>query len=150
MLCLRFSIDGNAFGIDSGEIVEIIPTVNLRKIPQTPEFVSGCFKFRGIITPVIDAAFLTAQRQSRKSLSSRIAVVNYKCRFLGIILENATETAQIDLDDLQDSGLKTEDAPYLGKISAGDGTMIQLIKVEDLLSEPVREIIFSKGLDSDD
>jgi chemotaxis signal transduction protein len=48
----------------------------------------------------------------------------------------------VDLQSLQDSGVKTENAPYLGDISTEDGKMIQLIRVDELLTDSVREIIF--------
>jgi chemotaxis-related protein WspB len=147
MLCLQFSIQDDYYGIDSSEVIEIIPWVKLKHIPESPEFISGCFEYRGTVVPVVDIAALATSRKSLQYLSSRIAVVKYKKHLLGILLENVTETIQLDSKDFQSSGLEDKTGAYLGEIAVTSGKMVQMIRIEELISGPVREIIFTDPKD---
>lgn len=143
MLCLRFSIDGNSYGLDSSAIVEVIPKMPLRETPGLPHYIPGCFKYRGHIVPVIDINMLCGGKPTSDFFSSRIAVLRYsEAHLIGLLLENATETAVVDPATLEDEGFENKTDPFFGKISVSGNDMLQLVNVEKLLPEEVRGLIF--------
>ena len=65
-----------------------------------------------------------------------------EARLLGLILEQATETVHYDPAAFQPVGLDTPAARYLGPVLSDARGMVQAVRVADLLSEPVRALLF--------
>ena len=150
MIYLRFSIDSDFYGFEIEKIIEIVPWVSLRKIPGTPDYIPGIFKYRNLIVPVVDLTMLTTKRESKKILSSRITIVKYrKEHLLGLLMENVTDIADINTspDALQEPGIKT-DMDYMGNISVdAHNKMLQLVTIDNLLAEPVQKMIFASDIE---
>ncbi len=145
MNCLRFSMGDGLYGLNTEEVVEIVPRIGLTPIVGAPDYVPGYFTYRGRVVPVVDMSRLTTGTAAEALLSSRIAVVRYgNARLLGLLLENAThmqDTAEMGAEGEQDSGIRTE-ARYMGGIIVGKGHQLQLVKVRELLPEDVRNRVF--------
>ncbi|MNE79911.1 hypothetical protein D3C80_1764370 [compost metagenome] len=62
---------------------------------------------------------------------------------LGLILEQATETLRCRREEFQPYGLDNADAPYLGPVRQDHLGLLQLIEVDDLLTDAVRELVFA-------
>lgn len=146
MIGLRFSIDNDYFGFEYDKIVEIIPWVPLTVIPGAPDFIPGYFNYRGRIVPVVDLAQLIRNRESVRVLSTRITVIQYDAtHLLGLLMENTGEVVAVNgvPADWQSTGVKTE-KEFMGKIAVEKGCVIQMVNTEKLLSEQVRQIIFTE------
>jgi len=144
MLCLRFTIGACSYGLDVSNLVELVPCVALSPIPRAPLFIAGRFNYRGDITPVVDVSCLCGLSPAKRSLSSRIAISSYRSSLmLGLLLEGATETVLLSESSLRAPCANAKDTPFLGREAiAGDGSIIRLIKPDELLSEEAREILF--------
>ena len=130
-------------------MIEVAPLAGLRRIPEAPPGVAGLFNYRGQPVPVIDLGELTLGCPARERLSTRIILVRYAGRAggdqpLGLIVECATEIIRRDPADFADPGLKPGLAPYLGPILMDDQGALQWIHEQHLLSEPMRELLFSE------
>ena len=55
-------------------------------------------------------------------------------RFVGIILERATETLELSPTDFVPTGMDWKTAPYLGPVVMDGGEVIQLIELDILLT----------------
>lgn len=146
MLCLRFRMDGGSFGLDVGRVEELVPWVGLWPLRQAPPFIGGCFDYRGGVTPVVDMSMLLSGRPSRRAFSSRIAIVPYHGRFLGLLLEGAVETVRIGERDFEEACVHTDATPYLGRMALKDGAPIQIVDPDMLLTDEVRAVVF-KGVE---
>ncbi len=142
MLCLRFRMDGCSFGLDVGRLEELVPWVELWPVKSAPGFISGCFNYRGQMTPVVDMSVLFSSRPSKRSFSSRIAVILFKGRFLGLLLEDAVETVQIGDSEFQGACVRADGAPYLGKTALKDGELLQIVDSALLLDEKAAGSLF--------
>jgi chemotaxis-related protein WspB len=70
---------------------------------------------------------------------------------LGLILEQATDTLRCDPADFKPYGLDNRQAPYLGPVREDAQGMMQWVRVNDLLDESVRALLFpSPPLSPDD
>jgi len=148
MLFLLFQIGNDRYALEARHAVEVIPLLALKKIPHAPRGVVGIFNYRGQPVPAVDLCELTFGRTARERLSTRIIVINYtdpagNSRRLGLIAEHATEMMRRHENDFVDSGVKVGAAPYLGPIIMDDKGVIQLLRAQHLLSENVRDLLFT-------
>jgi chemotaxis-related protein WspB len=149
MNTLSFSAGKNQYAIATREVIEIVPWVTLRKIPHAPEYVSGMLNYRGIIVPVIDMTRLMTGTPSKPVLSTRIILVSYpgendNNHILGILAEQLAAIDDPKKKHFTDPGITVADAPYLGNISMDEKEIIQLIRIEALLPDALRETLFTE------
>ena len=151
MLLVLFHIGNERYAVDSGEVIEIVPLVQFRPIPRTPEYVAGLFVYRGQIVPVIDLCALAGHGPAKKLLSTRILLVRYpgpdgEPHVLGLIAEQVTDTTRIDETQLKPSGVTAKDAPYLGKILSDSEGLVQKIRIADLIPAEAQNLLFQETL----
>jgi chemotaxis-related protein WspB len=65
---------------------------------------------------------------------------------LGLMAEQTSETIRRGKSDLLTSGVSLKAAPYLGDVLMDARGIIQIIAVERLLSEPLRQSLFQEAL----
>jgi len=152
MLFLLFQLGNDRYVLDASRVVEVLPLLELKKIPQAPRGVAGLFNYRGQPVPAVDLSQLTLDQPASERLSTRIIVVNYldgtgKSLLLGLIAEHATEMIRRESKDFVDSGVKLDATPYLGPVLMDGKGAIQLVHEQRLLSEKVRTLLFSNAVD---
>ena len=147
MLFLLFQLGSERYALDASRVVEVVPLLCLQRLPQAPPGVAGVFNYRGQPVPAVDLSQLTMGEPAQECLSTRIIIVNYPDRegrphLLGLIAEHATETFRAEASDFIEHGMKVG-APYLGPVFVGPKGPIQWVREQRLLSEPVRDSLFS-------
>ncbi|WP_339434829.1 chemotaxis protein CheW [Pseudomonas orientalis] len=151
-LFLVFHIGTERFALKATEVVEVLPRLPLKPIAQAPVWVAGIFAHRGALVPVIDLSALTFGTVAQARTSTRLVLVNYQpragsqARWLGLILEQATDTLRCDPAEFQPYGLDNRQAPYLGPVREDALGLMQWIGVAELLSDDVRALLFSSEL----
>ena len=150
MLFLLFQLGDARYALEASRVVEVVPLLALKPLPQAPRGVAGIFNYRGRPVPAVDLAALTLGRPAREHFSTRIIVVNYPdergtSHLLGLIAEQATETLRRDAKDFVDTGVKLDTAPYLGPILMDGNGAVQWIYEHRLLPDPVRQLLFSEA-----
>ena len=148
MLALLLSAGNETYGLDVRDVREVAPCVELKAVPHAPSYVSGLFSYRGSIVPVIDLSHVIGGVPSQLRLSTRIVVVHVDSdergeQLVGLLAERVTDTISIDQTELQSPGLHVQETPYLGQITSDGETMIQLVRVENLLTPELRELLLS-------
>jgi chemotaxis-related protein WspB len=147
MLFLLFQIGRDRYGLEAGQIVEVVPLVILKKLPQAPRGVAGIFDYHGTLVPVIDLSELAAGRPSALRHSTRVVLVNYpieteKQHVLGLIVEMATETIHLEPDAFSAVGVDMPEAPFLGPVAKDARGLIQRVEVKELLPDDLRDRLF--------
>lgn len=151
MLFLLFKLGNDRYALEAGRVMEVLPLLELRKIPGAPHGVAGMFNYRGRPVPAVDLSALTLGEPAREYLSTRIIVINYpdhagKLQPLGLIAEQATNLIRRDSKEFVEPGLKCGPA-YLGPILNSEGGVIQWVREQRLLPEPVRDLLFSETVE---
>ena len=149
MKALSFIIGKNRYAIATPEVIEIVPWVMLREIPHAPEYVAGLLNYRGIIVPVIDLTCLMTGTPAKQILSTRIVLVSYpgkqgKKHILGVLVEQIAAVDDQKEQLFVDPGIKVAEAPYLGKLSMDEKETTQMVRIEGLLPDALRETLFSE------
>lgn len=143
MLLLSFNISNERYVIETRNVIEIVPLVTLKKIPGSDNIVAGMLNYHGQAIPVIDINNLCSGEAVKKSLTSRIILVNYKNnRILGLLAERVTETLHINESEFREVGIKVSNYEFLGSIAEHNDTLLQLINVDKLLSEALQDEVF--------
>jgi len=150
MVFLLFQIGADRYGIEISRVEEVLPRVGLKTIPQAPPGVAGVFNYHGSPVPVIDLSALALGRPAHGSLSTRLVVVNYPTdggepRLLGLLAEMATRTARFEREDFREPGIGAAGAPYLGPVADDGGSLVQWVRVEQLLTPEIGELLWRQA-----
>jgi chemotaxis-related protein WspB len=153
MLYLVFYLGKDRYAIDTAQVVEVLPLVMVKQIPQSSPGVAGIFDYHGAVVPLIDLAELALGTPSLKWMSTRIILVNYhapsgQTHLLGLLAEHATETLRRSEDDFVVSGVSVAGASYLGAITTDDAGIVQRIDIHGLLSESLHHQLFAERIGS--
>ncbi|MDQ0705715.1 chemotaxis-related protein WspB [Pseudomonas sp. W3I7] len=151
-LFLVFRIGGERYALKATEVAEVLPRLPLKPIAHAPLWVAGIFAHRGAMVPVVDLCALTFGTAAQARTSTRLVLVNYQpqpwieARWLGLILEQATDTLRCDPAEFQPYGLANREAPYLGPVREDALGLMQWVGVADLLTDDVRALLFASEL----
>jgi len=151
MLFLLFQLGKDRYALEARRVVEVVPLLEMKALPQAPRGVAGIFNYRGRAVPAVDLSALTLGQPATERLSTRIIIVNHpdengSNHLLGLIAEQATETLRKEVGDFADSGMNLSRAPHLGPMLMENQTPIQWIYEQRLLPEAVRNVLFSETL----
>jgi chemotaxis-related protein WspB len=152
MLFLLCRVGEDRYAINMGEIVEVLPMVALKQIPQAPPGIAGALNYRGTVVPVIDLTDLTLGRPASVRLSTRLIVLNSVDgkggkHLLGLIAEHATDTMRRNPMDFAPGGIANENTPYLGPVATDDRGIVQWIDPASLVPPAVRTMLFDGASD---
>jgi chemotaxis-related protein WspB len=149
MLFLLFQLGDVRYALQATSVIEVVPLLELKRLPQAPAAVAGIINYRGKPVPAIDLSELTLGRPCAERLSTRIIIVNYtdligRGHLLGLIAENATDLLHKDPAEFSAPTGPVRSAPYLGSVFVDAKGPVQCLREEYLLSEPVRNLLFSQ------
>lgn len=147
MLLLTFGVSGCRYALEVQRVVEVVPRIPLRPIPHAPGYVAGLFNHGGAVVPVLDLGCLLDGAACAARLSTRIIVVNYplpdrRVVLLGVIAEQVTELREAREDQVRSQPVPPAHAPYLGPILQFGEEMIQLIVIEQLMPDTLRDALY--------
>src|SRR5262249_42483197 len=117
MLFLLFQLGGDRYALEAALVEEVLPLVELKRVPQSPPGVAGVFSYRGKPSPVIDLSELILGQPAEARLNTRIVLVNYptsdgSTQLFGLMVERATETIRREPSDFTQTGVAVANAPY--------------------------------------
>ncbi len=143
MLFLLFQLGHDRYALDAGRIVEVVPFLALKRVPQSPRGMAGLFMYRGRAVPALDLCALTFDRPARQLLSTRIIIVHagespQEEPLLGLIAERATDTLRREAGAFVEAGMKLAGPSFLGPVLMDERGVIQLIHAHKLLTDGVR------------
>jgi chemotaxis-related protein WspB len=145
MLFLLFRLGSDRYVLDAAQIAEIVPFVRIKQVPQGPAGLAGLLDYRGRPVPVFDVSLLALGQATQVRLSTRIVLAHYPpggSGLLGLMVEKATETIRREPADFAATGLRHDEAPYLGPVCKDQGGLLQWIDVNRLLPDAVRKQLF--------
>ena len=147
MLFLVFELDGDRYALESRQLIEVLPLVYLKPLPNAPPGIAGVFDYHHLPVPAVDLSEVILGRTARRRMSTRVVIVNYvasddSTHALGLIAERATATVRLEQTQFSESGVSSSDAPYLGPVARDSRGLIQWLTVSRLLPPAVRNVLF--------
>lgn len=147
MLFLLFQLGKDRYALDVARVVEVIPLVQLKAVPQAPRGVAGLCNYRGKAVPVIDLSALALDRPARSRLSTRLILVRHpgaggSDELLGLLAEQVTDTIRRETAEFAPAGVDNPEARYLGPVTRDRTGLVQRIEAAQLLTPEVRAVLF--------
>ena len=137
---LTFSLGNEEYGIGILKIKEIIGTMPITSVPQTPQFVKGVTNLRGKVIPVVDLRLrfgMDALDYSERTCIIVVEIVsNSETILIGIIVDSVSEVSNIRGEDIEDTpafGAKLNTDYILGMAKI-EGAVKILIDIDKVLS----------------
>ena len=146
MKVLLFHIGRDRYGLPLAGIARVLPLLELKQLPLTPDYVAGLMDLHGTPVPVIDLSRLAGLPAAAAQFDTRIVIVDYRApggetmHALGLLASQVRGIADIDPQGLEDSGVAT--APFLGQVASDADGIVQLVELEHLLPPDVRALLF--------
>jgi chemotaxis-related protein WspB len=152
MLFILFTLDSERYVIDATQVERLMPLAPQsppKAIPGAPSWVAGVLDHEGAPLPVIDLPALALGRPAAQLMSTRVVLVRYPqagaVRLLALLLEGATRTLRLDAEAFHETGIDVPHARYLGPVASDAGGLVQWIRVEHLLPDHVKALLFPEA-----
>ena len=126
---LVFSLGGENYAIEIAQTREVIRPIQITRVPNTPEFITGIMNLRGEVISIIDIRYFFDLEQKEKTKNIRIIITDVIGEPLGIIVDKVLDTTDIEIDSIQPplATLKGSLAEYTkGQIKMGKNILILL------------------------
>ena len=131
-----FDLASGLYGVDIGDVHEIIRMQAVTRVPGAPSFVEGVINIRGRVVPVIDLRKRLNLKVGEQTKGSRIVVVDINGRNVGMIVDGVTEVLRIPASSIEppSSMVTSDDSNYLWGIVKLETKLIILLDLGKALS----------------
>ncbi|MDD5482504.1 MAG: chemotaxis protein CheW [Kiritimatiellae bacterium] len=147
MLYLTFKAGENEYALDAARVLQVVPGVPLRPVPDAPDHIAGLLNFRGSPVIVVDLVKLIARIKCRRLFSARIIITDCaragggQATLLGLLAEDITTLMKREPADLMENALNTAETSCLGQMFRDDERLIQIIKIERLVTGELEHML---------
>jgi purine-binding chemotaxis protein CheW len=151
MQLVGFTLGREQFGVDILMVQEIIRSVMITAVPNSPDFIEGVINLRGSIIPVIDLRKrlrLKTRAEQQAPAAMWILIINVDDRVTGFIVDSVTKVLKINADtiepppDIVVAGLESQ---YIRGVCDIDNRLLILLDFSRILQ--LKEIRKLKELD---
>ena len=97
---LTFNISKEVYGIDIGDITEIIEMQKITEVPDMPKFVKGVINLRGKVIPVMDLRLRFNMQERECDDRTCVVIVKIKETSIGFIVDRVLEVVDIPDSDI--------------------------------------------------
>jgi purine-binding chemotaxis protein CheW len=137
---VTFGIGEEEFGIDILKVQEIIRTMAITKVPNSPPYVEGVINLRGKVIPVIDLRSRFNMDYRNHDSHTRIIVLQIHGMIVGFVVDEVSEVLRIQSNTVEPpppvvSGIESECIKGVGKL---DDRLLILLDLDKLI--PIEEL----------
>ena len=97
-----FAIGNEEFGVEIGQVREIVRLVPITYLPKAPDFIEGVVNLRGQVLVVIDLAKRLGIPSHPRTESTRIVVVEVENNTVGMIVDSVSEVLRLPYEDVDE------------------------------------------------
>jgi purine-binding chemotaxis protein CheW len=136
-----FSLGNEEFGVNIGEVREIIKMETITRIPNTEQYIKGVINLRGGIIVIIDLAMKLGFPKKVEDKDTRIIVIEEGNNTVGMIVDNATEVLRVNSNQM-----KPAPPILVQKINANYIEGVGIIDERLLIILDLAKVLESKGV----
>jgi purine-binding chemotaxis protein CheW len=137
---LTFKLSEEVFGVDVAQVREILDSIKITKVPQTPDFMCGVINLRGSVVPVIDMRLKFGLEKTNATVDTCIIVVEVKFDdeniVLGALVDSVQEVFELDPADIEAApkiGTK-HNTDYIKGMGKRDDRFIIILNIDKIFS----------------
>ncbi len=145
MQLVVFDLASEYYGVDIGDVREIIRMQTITRVPGAPSFVEGLINLRGRVVPVVDLRKRLNLKVTEQTKDSRVVVVDIAGQDVGVIVDGVTEVLRIPNSSVEPASdmVTGVDSDYLRGIAKLETKLIILLEMNKVLSGVQGEIMSS-------
>lgn len=138
---VSFTIGQEEFGIDIKHIQEINRMVEITRVPNSPEFVSGVINLRGKVIPVIDLRKRFGFPQKESDKNTRIIVVELADIVVGFLVDSVLEVIRIpkNITEPPPSLIAGIGSEFITSVAKLENRLLIILDIERILHEREKE-----------
>jgi len=138
---VSFVVENEEFGVDILKVQEIIRTVDITRVPKSPEFVEGVINLRGRIVPVIDLRRRFGVNRKERDNDTRIIVVELTDRVVGFLVDKVKEVIRVEKSIIEPPPELTTNisANYITGVAKLQDRLLILLDLDRVLSSDEQE-----------
>ncbi len=136
MQLVVFDLASEYYGVDIGDVREIIRMQTVTRVPGAPPYVEGIINLRGQVIPVVDLRKRLELTLGEQSNESRIVWVTINGQDVGVIVDAVTEVLRIPISSIEppSSMVSSVDSDYLRGIAKMESRLIILLDLGKVLA----------------
>lgn len=133
---VSFNIGKEEFALDILKVNEIIRTISLTKVPNSPYYVEGIINLRGKVITVIDLRTRLGIERIAHTDKTRIIVVEINKTTVGFIVDNVNEVLRISEQITEDlpSLVKDVDLKWIKSIAKLEDRLFMVLDLESIIT----------------
>ncbi len=145
MQLVVFDLASEFYGVDIGDVREIIRMQTVTRVPGAPPYVEGIINLRGQVIPVVDLRKRLELVVGEQTNESRIVWVTIHGQDVGVIVDAVTEVLRIPLSSIEppSSMVSSVDSDYLRGIAKLESRLIILLDMGKVLAMMDGKVISS-------
>lgn len=120
---VAFRVGEEVFGLEIGEVREVIEYREVTPVPRAPEFVAGIISLRGTILPLIDLRIRFGMEPTEPGPETMILVVDLEGRQVGLLADRILDILKVSAEQ----ALRTQER----KGPAARDYVREMLKLED-------------------
>lgn len=135
-----FKMNGEEFGTDIANVVEVLEYSEPAHVPRAPDFVDGVLQIRGVVLPIIDLRKRMDVPVTVPTADTRIVVVLIDEERVGLLVDSVVEVAHMRSENVSQPpalfrGLSAE---YLQGLARMGERLIIVLRLERILTSQER------------
>lgn len=125
---------GRSCAIPCSAIVEIVPRVELRAVPDAPPGVLGAMNLRGRVVPVVDIRSRVAESDVSETPYQHLVVVEHEGRRVGLAVDEVKDVFDVSPDAIErPAELAGRPGPGVVRV---DEELVVVLRPEDAVHVP--------------
>ncbi len=138
---VSFVVENEEFGVDILKVQEIIRTVQITRVPKSPQFVEGVINLRGKIVPVIDLRSRFGIGRKEHDNETRIIVVELVDKVVGFLVDKVKEVIRVEKAIIEPPPELTSsvNANYITGVAKLTDRLLILLDLDKVLSTEEHE-----------
>ena len=146
-----FIVNKEHFGVNILDVQEIIRSIDITEVPNSPDFIEGVINLRGNIIPVMELRkrLNLKDRPAEMQEDVWILIINIEDRVTGFIVDEVTKVLRVDMDAMEQTpeivgeGLKSQ---YITGVCEIENRLHTVLNFGEILQ--VKEIDSLKNLEA--
>jgi purine-binding chemotaxis protein CheW len=132
-----FTIGGEEFGVDILKVQEINRTVDVTRVPNTPDHIDGVINLRGKVIPIINLRSRFGMERKEHDSATRIIVVEVNKMIVGFVVDSVSEVLRIprSVTEAPPAIVGGVDSDYITAIGKLEDRLLILLDLEKVVSE---------------
>jgi purine-binding chemotaxis protein CheW len=138
---VSFNIGQEEFGLGIQSIQEINRMVEITRVPNSPEFVSGVINLRGKVIPIINLRKRFGFPPKENDRNTRIIVVELSGMVVGFVVDSVSEVLRIpkNITEPPPSIIAGIGSEYITAVAKLDNRLLILLDLERVLKDKEKQ-----------